>query len=162
MTRSGCSGFTATPEEILQRSRAYVAEKKDQLAAKGWANFGKATGEARSRDDLRWVSMLDLKQALETVFEEAFGKKPDPKEAAAKAAAEAKAKKVFRRHHYPSRHFLIILNSLRSNKKQPTLKRSPSGEPQTRQRTCLRTAGCQSCTNPVETLKCTRSAWTSI
>ncbi|KAK4057188.1 Glutaminyl-tRNA synthetase [Microbotryomycetes sp. JL221] len=86
-------GFTATPEQILERVRDYVNSNKQDLDDKQWQGISKATNEAKqNRSDLRWVNMLDLKQAIEQVYTDLYGPKPDPKQAAA-AAAKAKKEK---------------------------------------------------------------------
>ncbi|KAM0789270.1 hypothetical protein ACM66B_000112 [Microbotryomycetes sp. NB124-2] len=87
-------GFTATADQVLERVRDFVATKKQELSEKQWSGIGRATADAKTRDDLRWVGMLDLKQAIEQVYTETFGPKPDPRAAAAAAKAADKAKKA--------------------------------------------------------------------
>jgi hypothetical protein len=81
-------GFSATPEEVLSRVRAYVDSNKPDIVKLGWNGIGKTTGQMKTNDGLRWINTLELKAAVETVYEEVFGKKED------KAAATAKVKKA--------------------------------------------------------------------
>ena len=86
------TGFSASPEEILDRVRAYIEANKTDVTKLGWNGIGKTTGQMKSNDGLRWVPALELKSAVEKVYEEVFGKKEDAKAAA--AASAAKVKKV--------------------------------------------------------------------
>lgn len=51
------------------------------------------TGQMKATEQLRWVNALDLKSAVEKVYEEMFGNREQAKAA---AAASAKTKKVSR------------------------------------------------------------------
>lgn len=85
------TGFTATPEQILDNTRAYIEANKADVTKLGWNGIGKTTGQMKTTDELRWVNALDLKAAVEKVYEELFG---DREQAKAAAAAAAKSKKV--------------------------------------------------------------------
>lgn len=82
------TGFSATPEEILGRVQAYVETNNGDVTKLGWPGIGKTTGLMKATESLRWVNALELKGAVDSVYETLFGKKED------KAAAAAKAKKV--------------------------------------------------------------------
>lgn len=84
--------------------RAYVEANKADVTKLGWNGIGKTTGQMKSNDGLRWVPTLELKGAVETVYEEVFGKKEDAKAAA--AASAAKSKKVTSGALVPDSHSL--------------------------------------------------------
>lgn len=84
------TGFSATPEEVLERVRAYIETNKAGVTKLGWNGIGKSTGLMKGDDGLRWVPTLDLKGTVEKVYEEIFGSREDAKA----AAASNKAKKV--------------------------------------------------------------------
>ncbi|SCZ89135.1 BZ3500_MvSof-1268-A1-R1_Chr9g10304 [Microbotryum saponariae] len=93
-------GFSATPEQVLSAVRAYVDAHKDEITPLGWPGINKVSAQLKPNDDfLRWVNMLQLRDALNAVYVDLFGQKPDPKAAAAagkggKAGDKEPTKKV--------------------------------------------------------------------
>ncbi|KDE04446.1 glutaminyl-tRNA synthetase [Microbotryum lychnidis-dioicae p1A1 Lamole] len=82
-------GFSATPEQVLFAVRAYVNAHKDEITKLGWPGINKISAQLKSNDDfLRWVNMLQLRDALNAVYVELLGQKPDPKAAAAAVAGK--------------------------------------------------------------------------
>lgn len=71
-------GFSATPEEILQRVRAFVQPRKADL---GWPTLGKTLGLLKAEDGLKWAPALEVKMATEQVYLEEFGPKVAPTKA---------------------------------------------------------------------------------
>lgn len=71
-------GFSATPEEILQRVRAFVQPRKADL---GWPTLGKTLGLLKAEDGLKWAPALEVKTATEQVYLEEFGPKVAPTKA---------------------------------------------------------------------------------
>ncbi|SCV69645.1 BQ2448_1039 [Microbotryum intermedium] len=86
-------GFSATPDQVLSHVRDYVESHKDEITKVGWPGINKVSAQIKLNDDfLRWVNMLELRDAFNAVYVEVLGEKPDPKAVAAGAAAGGAAK----------------------------------------------------------------------
>ncbi|KAJ7284000.1 glutamine-tRNA ligase [Mycena rebaudengoi] len=75
-------GFSITAEELDAQISKHVAAS---AGVAGWASFGQVVSAVKNIPELRWANTLEVKNAVERVFNDAFG----PKEA---AAAKPKAK----------------------------------------------------------------------
>jgi glutaminyl-tRNA synthetase len=76
------AGFSITAEELDAQISKHVAAS---AGVAGWAGFGQVVSAVKNIPELRWANTLEVKNAVERVFNDAFG----PKEA---AAAKPKAK----------------------------------------------------------------------
>ncbi|KAF4601983.1 hypothetical protein EYR40_005184 [Pleurotus pulmonarius] len=78
-------GFTITAEELLGHVNEYITSN----AIAGWDKLGSVITSIRNTPALRWANPLDIKNAVETAFNNTFG----PKQAAKPKAKEPKAAK---------------------------------------------------------------------
>ncbi|THV08374.1 glutaminyl-tRNA synthetase [Dendrothele bispora CBS 962.96] len=82
-------GFSITPEELFSQVTSYMSSN----AVAGWNNLGATMGGVKAIPSLRWASPLEIKNAVEKAFLDAFGPKqaPQPKAKEPKGAKPAKA-----------------------------------------------------------------------
>lgn len=64
------TGFSITPAELASQVTEYLA----QGVASGWESLGSAINSLKGTQ-LRWANPLELKNAVESAFIEAFGAK---------------------------------------------------------------------------------------
>ncbi|KAE9410153.1 glutaminyl-tRNA synthetase [Gymnopus androsaceus JB14] len=75
-------GFSITPEQILEQVTNYIVS----TAVAGWGNLGATISGVKAIPELRWASPLEIKNAVEQAFLNAFG----PKQAAQPKGKESK------------------------------------------------------------------------
>ncbi|KAF8842731.1 glutaminyl-tRNA synthetase [Paxillus ammoniavirescens] len=80
-------GFTITSEQLDASVRKYI----ETNAISGWANLGAVISGVKNNPSLRWASPLEIKNAIERVFAEAFGAKEVGKPKAKEPRKEANA-----------------------------------------------------------------------
>ncbi|KAG9218892.1 hypothetical protein CCMSSC00406_0000994 [Pleurotus cornucopiae] len=89
-------GFTITSEELLVQVNEYITSN----AIAGWDKLGSVITSIRNSPALRWANPLDIKNAVETAFNDAFGPKQaakpktkEPKESPAASAQPSTSRK---------------------------------------------------------------------